>query len=255
MNGAPRDSVALVTGASRGIGRAVALTLGRHGCAVAVNCREQTAAAEATAAAIRAAGGRAMAFTADVRDFAAVRAMVAAVTRELGEPDILINNAGIVRDKPLAFTTDEEWNAVVDTNLKGAFHGIKAVAKIMARRKRGRIVNISSVAGLTGDVLRAGYAAAKSGLIGLTKTAARELAASGVTVNAVAPGLVESDLLSDMSAWSSCWSRNPAPTSRAKSCASTAAWPCATDAVWNKTSVPRKRSRFSVHGSRLKKRM
>jgi 3-oxoacyl-[acyl-carrier protein] reductase len=200
MNGAPRDSVALVTGASRGIGRAVALTLGRHGCAVAVNCREQTAAAEATAAAIRAAGGRAMAFTADVRDFAAVRAMVAAVTRELGEPDILINNAGIVRDKPLAFTTDEEWNAVVDTNLKGAFHGIKAVAKIMARRKRGRIVNISSVAGLTGDVLRAGYAAAKSGLIGLTKTAARELAASGVTVNAVAPGLVESDLLSDMSA-------------------------------------------------------
>ncbi len=198
MNGPWQDRTALVTGGSRGIGRAIALALARQGAAVAVNYRERADAAAEVVALVARNGGRAMAVQADVRDFAAVKAMTDTVARTLGPIDILVNNAGILRDKPVAFMTDEEWNAVLDTCLKGAFHCIKALSKSMARAKRGRIVNIASDAGLLGDMMRANYASAKAGMIGLTKTVAREMAASGVTVNALAPGVIETELLAGM---------------------------------------------------------
>jgi 3-oxoacyl-[acyl-carrier protein] reductase len=186
---------ALVTGGSRGIGRAIALALGREGAAVAVNCRAAEDAAAGVVAALRAQGGRAVAVRADVRDWQAVLRMAGTVQAELGPVDILVNNAGIVRDNLAAFMGAEEWSDVLDTSLRGAFHCIKALGKDMARRRWGRVINISSVAGLIGDMMRANYAAAKAGLLGLTRAVAREMAASGVTVNAIAPGAIETELL------------------------------------------------------------
>ncbi len=191
---------ALVTGGSRGIGRAIALALGARGARVAVNYLRDAAGAEDVVARIHEQGGTALALQGDVRDAAAVQQMVQRVIDQWGAIDMLVNNAGLVRDKPLMFTTDAEWNEVVDTCLKGAFHGIKAVARPMTRQRGGRIVNIASDAGLLGDLMRAGYASAKAGLLGLTRTAARELAAAGVTVNAVAPGMIDTDLIAPLSA-------------------------------------------------------
>ena len=196
MSGEAR--AALVTGASRGIGRAVALALARHGRPVCVNYRQDSDGAGETVAAIRAEGGSAAAMQADVRDPEGVAAMVERVARELGPPLILVNNAGIVRDALMAFMSVEQWDEVLDTNLKGAFFCSKAAARHMARARWGRIVNISSDAGVMGDVQRANYSAAKAGLLGLTKAAARELARSGVTVNAVAPGVIETGLTAEM---------------------------------------------------------
>jgi 3-oxoacyl-[acyl-carrier protein] reductase len=137
-------------------------------------------------------------FKADVRVLDEVKAMAAFARESFGRLDILVNNAGIVRDNYVAFMKDEEWNEVLDVDLKGAYHCIKAVSREMMRQKAGRIINISSDAGLMGDLMRANYASAKAGLIGLTKTVARELAPSGITVNAVSPGIIETDLIAGM---------------------------------------------------------
>lgn len=199
MNRPLDGRVALVTGGSRGIGQAIAELLAEQGAAVAVNYLERADAAQAVVHRITQHGGQAMAIQADVREFDAVKRMTDQVTSTLGPIGILINNAGILCDKPVTFMTGEEWRAVLDTCLTGAFHGIKAVAKSMARAKWGRIINISSDAGLLGDMMRANYASAKAGLIGLTKTTSRELAASGITVNALTPGIIETELIAGMS--------------------------------------------------------
>lgn len=190
--------VALVTGAARGIGRAIALELARNGAAVAVNYRERVDAAEAVVAVIAELGGRAIAVRADVTDTEAVGTMVKRVTTELGGLDILVNNAGIIDDAYLMMMKPEAWREVIAVSLDGAFLCTKATVRAMMRGRWGRIVNISSDAGLMGDVMRAHYAAAKAGLLGLTKTTARELAAQGITCNAVAPGIIATELIADM---------------------------------------------------------
>lgn len=189
-----RGKVALVTGASRGIGRATALALAHHGAAVVVNYREQEAAARQVASTIEQQGGRAMVCRADLRVPADLAALVQQSVSEFGAIDILVNNAGIVRDNFLVFMKEEEWADVLDLDLTAVFRVMKAVARIMMRQRRGRIVNVSSAAAMTGDLRRANYSAAKAGLLGLTRSAARELAASGITVNAVAPGLIDTDM-------------------------------------------------------------
>lgn len=190
--------VALVTGASRGIGRAIALGLADAGAAVAVNYRTRADAAEEVVAAIHDGGGRATAIRADVTDFDAVQAMVGHVAEELGGPDILVNNAGVIGDAYLMMLKPESWREVIAVSLDGAFHCTKAAIRQMMRGRWGRIVNVSSDAGLMGDVMRGHYAAAKAGLLGLTKTTARELAGQGITCNAIAPGIIETDLTAGM---------------------------------------------------------
>ncbi len=192
--------VAVVTGGSRGIGRAVALALAGQGAAVAVNYRERADAAAEVVAAIDGAGGRALAVQADVRDLAAVRALMKAAKEQLGTVGILVNNAGVVRDNYLAFMSEAQWDEVVDTSLKAAFLCTKAAARQMMAAKWGRVVNIASDAALLGDMQRANYCAAKAGLLGLTRATARELAPYGVTANAVAPGIIDTDMTADMPA-------------------------------------------------------
>lgn len=185
-----KDRVAVVTGAGAGIGREIALELARAGAKLAV-CDIAGAAAEDCAGAITAAGGQAQAYVNDVADAAAVAALCGRVAEELGGIDVLINNAGITRDTLLLRMSEQDWDAVLAVNLKGAFNFIKACARPMMKQRRGRIVNIASVVGQMGNAGQANYAAAKAGLVGLTKSAARELAARGITVNAVAPGFIE----------------------------------------------------------------
>jgi 3-oxoacyl-[acyl-carrier protein] reductase len=189
---------ALVTGASRGIGRAIASELAAAGAAVAINYRGQADAAAEVAQSIGEQGLPALLVQADVRDPRAVKAMVKKVVEEWGGLDILVNNAGVVADQYLAFMSDEQYDQVLDTCLRGAFNCCREAVRPMMRSKWGRIVNIASDAGLMGDVRRANYAAAKAGLGGLTKALARELAAQGILVNAVAPGLIETDMTSEM---------------------------------------------------------
>ncbi|MGB9722837.1 MAG: 3-oxoacyl-[acyl-carrier-protein] reductase [Chloroflexia bacterium] len=195
MAGRLEGQVALVTGASRGIGRATALALAREGAAVVVNFREQAEAAAEVVRAVAEAGGRAQALQADVTDARAVRRMVDEALAVYGHIDILVNNAGISRDRVMLQMREDDWRAVLETNLTAAFLCSRAVLRPMIRQGYGRIVNVSSVAGLVGNVGQANYAAAKAGLIGLTKTMARELAAHGITVNAVAPTYVEGTTL------------------------------------------------------------
>ena len=192
--------VAVVTGGSRGIGRAVALALAGQGAAVAVNYRERADAAAEVVAAIDGAGGRALAVQADVRDLAAVRALMKAAKEQLGTVGILVNNAGVVRDNYLAFMSEAQWDEVVDTSLKAAFLCTKAAARQMMAAKWGRVVNIASDAALLGDMQRANYCAAKAGLLGLTRATARELAPYGVTATAVAPGIIDTDMTAAMPA-------------------------------------------------------
>lgn len=186
--------VALVTGGSRGIGRAIALALARDGADVAVNYCERSDAAEEVAAAIRALGRKVVVAKADVRDPQQVKAMFEQAKAALGGVHILVNNAGITRDNFLAFMSEAEWDEVVDTSLKGAFLCTKVASRLMTRAKWGRIINISSDAALLGDMQRANYCSAKAGLLGLTRATARELAPYGITANAIAPGIIETDL-------------------------------------------------------------
>ncbi|NNK49260.1 MAG: 3-oxoacyl-[acyl-carrier-protein] reductase [Gemmatimonadetes bacterium] len=188
------SQVAVVTGGSRGIGRAIALELGRAGAAVAVVARSEDRARE-TADLLEGPG---FALACDVADPDECKDLAAAVTERLGPIDVLVNNAGITRDNILVRLKDEDWDAVLETNLRGAFNTTRAVARGMMKRRSGRIINIASVVGLTGNRGQANYAASKAGLIGFTKSVAQELAARGVLVNAVAPGFIETDMTADL---------------------------------------------------------
>ncbi len=186
--------VALVTGASRGIGRAIALRLASEGAKVAINFAGNQKAAEEVKSEIEANGGEAILVQANVADPAAVEAMFAKVVEAFGTVDILVNNAGITRDGLLLRMKDEDFEAVIDTNLKGVFYCTKAAAKLMMKKRSGRIVNMSSVVGLIGNAGQTNYAASKAGVLGFSKSAAKELAARGITVNMVAPGFIDTDM-------------------------------------------------------------
>lgn len=189
---------ALVTGASRGIGRAIALALAAEGAQVAINFAGNTAAAEEVKAQIEAAGGKAILVQADVADAAQVEAMVEKVSDEFGKIDILVNNAGITKDGLLMRMKDEQWDAVLNTNLKSVFNCTKAVTKLMMKQRYGRIVNMSSVVGIMGNAGQANYAAAKAGIIGFSKSVAKELAGRGITVNMIAPGCIGTDMTANL---------------------------------------------------------
>ena len=186
--------IALVTGGSRGIGRAIALRLAGEGAKVAVNYAGNQPAAEEVKAIIEQHGGTAMIVQTDVSDSMAATEMVARVHEELGGLDILVNNAGITRDTLLLRMKDEDFDAVINTNLKGIYACTKAAAKFMTKQRSGRIVNLSSVVGEIGNVGQTNYAAAKAGVIGFSKAAAKEFASRNVTVNVVAPGFIDTDM-------------------------------------------------------------
>lgn len=192
MSATPKTAV--VTGGSRGIGRAICLEFARQGVNVALCYAGNTEAAEETVRACAAQGVEAMAVQCDVSDGAAVQAMMDEVLERFGRIDILVNNAGITRDGLLMTMKEEAFDAVLDTNLKGAFLCTKAVVRRMMRQRYGRIINLSSVVGLHGNPGQANYAASKAGLIGFTKSLAKELATRGITVNAVAPGFIQTDM-------------------------------------------------------------
>jgi 3-oxoacyl-[acyl-carrier protein] reductase len=189
---------ALVTGGSRGIGRAIVLRLARQGADVAFSFRGNQAAADATVAEVEGLGRRAIAIQMDARDAEAAEALVKAVLEAYGKIDILVNNAGITRDDLIMRMSLDSWRDVLETNLFGAFYALKAVTRPMLKAKGGRVINITSVSGQAGQTGQANYSSAKAGLIGLTKSAARELASRGITVNAVAPGFVLTELTQDL---------------------------------------------------------
>jgi len=186
--------VAIVTGASRGIGRAIALALARGGAAVVVNYTSRADAAAQTVEALKDAGGRALAFRADVADPGEAAGLVKAAVDEFGRVDILVNNAGVTRDNLILRMKDEDWDTVFGVNLKGAFNCARAAVRGMVKNHYGRIINISSVVGLTGNSGQANYCAAKAGLIGFTKAMAKELGSRSITVNAVAPGFINTEM-------------------------------------------------------------
>jgi 3-oxoacyl-[acyl-carrier protein] reductase len=191
--------VALVTGGSRGIGRAIAIRLAQAGAKIAFNYRGNHEAAQDVLGELKGGGAHAMAVAGDVAVSADVDRVVTAAIEAFGRIDILVNNAGITRDTLLLRMTEEDWDAVLDTNLKSTFLVTKAVLRGMLRQRSGRIVNITSVSGLLGNAGQSNYAASKSGMIGFTRSVAREVASRGITVNAVAPGFIETDIWSDVS--------------------------------------------------------
>ncbi len=194
------DKVALVTGGGRGLGRAISLALARQGADVGVNFRGNAEAAAEVVTEIRSLGRAAIAIQGDTSaGREACEAIVKAAIDEFGKVDILVNNAGITRDNLLMRMDGDEWQSVLDTNLSGPFWMTRAIARPMLKARSGRIINMSSVAGRMGNVGQANYASAKAGLIGLTKSVARELASRGITCNAIAPGLIETELTADIS--------------------------------------------------------
>jgi 3-oxoacyl-[acyl-carrier protein] reductase len=193
-----KDRVAVVTGSSRGIGRAIALKLASLGAKVVVNYHTNAEAAQEVVEAIKAQGGQAIAVQADVTNADEAARLIQTAQSTYGGLDILVNNAGTTRDTLLARMSEEDWNLVINTNLKGAFNCTKAAIRPMMRQHYGRIVNITSVAGLAGNPGQANYAAAKAGLIGFTKAVAKEVGSRNITVNAVAPGYIPTDLTADL---------------------------------------------------------
>jgi 3-oxoacyl-[acyl-carrier protein] reductase len=188
------EKIAIVTGAGRGLGEAIAKRLADGGAKVAVVSRTEANAAKTAEAINGAHPGAAKAYAVDVADFQAVQELGEAIVADFGKVDILVNNAGVTRDGLSMRMSSEDWDAVVDTNLKGAFNFIRAVQRPMAKQRSGRIINIASVVGITGNAGQANYSASKAGLIGLTKTIARELSGRGITSNVVAPGFIETDM-------------------------------------------------------------
>ncbi|MBO1510445.1 3-oxoacyl-[acyl-carrier-protein] reductase [Metabacillus bambusae] len=193
------NKVALVTGASRGIGKAIALELAENGASVAVNYAGSEAKANEVVDEIKANGGNAFAIKADVSNTEDVQNMIKEVISQFGQLDILVNNAGITRDNLLMRMKDAEWDDVINTNLKGVFLCTKGVTRQMMKQRSGRIINITSVVGVSGNAGQANYVAAKAGVIGLTKTTAKELASRNITVNAVAPGFITTDMTDELS--------------------------------------------------------
>ncbi len=194
-----QGKVAVVTGASRGIGKAIAIELGKRGAKVVVNYSKSAEGAEEAVSTIKAAGGEAVAVQADVADIKAAAALIKAATEAFGRLDILVNNAGTTRDMLIAMMPEDDWDIVIRTNLKSAFNCSKAAVKTMMRQRNGRIINISSVSGVMGNGGQTNYSASKAGLIGFTKALAREVAARNITVNAIAPGFIPTDLTSSLS--------------------------------------------------------
>jgi 3-oxoacyl-[acyl-carrier protein] reductase len=193
-----KDKVAIVTGASRGIGRAIALEFARRGAAVVVNYNRSPESAEAVVQEIQAMGGKAAAFQADVSVFQAAQSLIKFAVETFGDLHILVNNAGITKDTLIMMMSEEDWDAVLDTNLKSTFNCSKAAVKHMMRKRYGRIINMASIAGQMGNPGQTNYSASKAGQIGFTKALAREIAARNVTVNAVAPGFVDTEILAAM---------------------------------------------------------
>ena len=194
------NKIAVVTGAGRGIGRGIALALAREGAMVVVNYNGSKERAEEVVRTIEEAGGKAAAIQCNISDFEVAKEFFANVVKEYGKIDILVNNAGITKDNLMMKMSEEEFQSVIQTNLAGTFHGVKFVTRPMMKQRQGRIINIASVSGVIGNMGQANYSASKAGVIGLTKAAAKELASRNITVNAVAPGFVATemtDVLSD----------------------------------------------------------
>lgn len=194
-----QGKIALVTGASKGIGRAIAVALGREGAHVIVNYNGSTEQAGITCKLIKEAGGTCESMRFNVAEEEPTMEAMKNIIEKYGKLDILVNNAGITRDGLIMRMTDEDFESVLDVNLRGAFHTIRAASKQMLKQRSGRIINITSVSGIMGNAGQANYSASKAGLIGLTKTTARELASRGITVNAVAPGFIETDMTDKLS--------------------------------------------------------
>jgi 3-oxoacyl-[acyl-carrier protein] reductase len=192
--------VALVTGSTRGIGRAIATTLSRAGARVAVTGRQHSAAEQAAHEIATLTEGEVRGYAADVGDMAQAAALVEHVERDFGQLDILVNNAGLTRDNLLMRLKDDDWNAVIDANLRGAFATCRAASRGMMKRRWGRIINVASVVGLIGNKGQSNYAASKAGLIGMTKSIAKELASRNILANVVAPGFIETDMTAAMTA-------------------------------------------------------
>ena len=186
--------VAVITGASRGIGKAIAVKLASKGATVVINYNGSRERAEEVKNEVESAGGKAVIIQCNVADFDACKEFIETVIKEQGRIDILVNNAGITKDGLLMKMSEEDFDKVLDTNLKGTFHTIRAALRQMIRQRSGRIINMASVVGVSGNAGQANYAASKAGVIGLTKTAAREVASRGITVNAVAPGFIETEM-------------------------------------------------------------